>query len=133
MAKSIRVSDGIYDLAAAAGEAVSRSLAEQVEYWARLGAALDAAGITMEESLLLLQGDRGVLDRMLTHVTSAPGKTRRRQRFTGAASIAAKNAQLEREVVRGERSPESLFLLSQEQLKTAIFTQRAPAKPGKGW
>jgi hypothetical protein len=133
MAKSIRVSDGIYDLAAAAGEAVSRSLAEQVEYWARLGAALDAAGITMEESLLLLLGDRGVLDRMLTHVTSAPGKTRRRQRFTGAASIAAKNAQLEREVERGERSPESLFLLSQEQLKTAIFTQRAPAKPGKGW
>ena len=133
MAKSIRVSDGIYDLAAAAGEAVSRSLAEQVEYWARLGAALDAAGITMEESLLLLQGDRGVLDRMLTHVTSAPGKTRRRQRYTGAASIAAKNAQLEREVERGERSPESLFLLSQEQLKTAIFTQRAPAKPGKGW
>jgi hypothetical protein len=133
MAKSIRVSDGIYDLAAAAGEAVSRSLAEQLEYWARLGAALDAAGITMEESLLLLQGDRGVLDRMLDHVTSAPARSRRRKRYTSAASIAAKNAQLEREVESGERSPESLFLFSPEQIKTAVFTQRSPAKPGKGW
>lgn len=133
MAKSIRVSDGVYELAAAAGEAVHRSLAEQIEYWVRLGAALDAAGITMEESLLLLQGDRGIVDRMLTHVTSAPAKSRRRQRYTGAASIAARNAQLEREVERGERSPESLFLFSPEQIKGAVFTQRSPAKPGKGW
>lgn len=31
MAKPIRVSDGIYDLAASAGEAVNRSLADQLE------------------------------------------------------------------------------------------------------
>jgi hypothetical protein len=133
MAKSIRVSDGVYELAAAAGEAVHRSLAEQVEYWVRLGAALDAAGITMEESLLLLHGDRSVMDRIVDQVTSAPGKTRRRQRYKGAASIAARNAQLEREVERGERSPESLFLFSQEMVKTAVITERLPAKPGKGW
>ncbi|KQU67162.1 hypothetical protein ASC88_09120 [Rhizobacter sp. Root29] len=123
----------MYDLAAAAGMAVHRSLAEQVEYWVRLGAALDAAGITMEESLLLLQGDRGVLDRMLAHVTSPPGKTRRRKRYTGDPSIAARNAQLEREVERGERSPESLFLFTREQVKSAKITQRQPDKPGKGW
>lgn len=133
MAKSIRVSGGIYELAAAAGEAVHGSLAEQVEYWVRLGAALDAAGLTMEESLLLLQGDPGVKERILAHVTSEPGKGRRRKRYAGVASIAARNAQLEREVERGERSPESLLLFTPDQIMAAVFTQRSPARPGKGW
>jgi hypothetical protein len=133
MAKSIRVSDGVYELAAAAGEAVHRSLAEQIEYWVRLGAALDAAGITMEESLLLLQGDPGVKERILAHVTSTPGNTRRRRTYTGAASITARKAEFERAVERGERDPESLFLFSRERVKAAKVTERLPAKPGKGW
>ena len=52
MTKSIRVSDGIYELAASAGEAVNRSLADQIEYWARLGASLDAAGITVNKNMI---------------------------------------------------------------------------------
>ena len=132
MAKSIRVSDGIYDLAASAGEAVNRSLAEQVEYWARLGASLDAAGITMAQALQLLGGDATLKERVIAHVGRSRS-ARQRRTYTGAASIAARNAQLEDEVAAGRRSPESLFLLSRKQLKSARFFERAPVLAGTGW
>jgi ParD-like antitoxin of type II bacterial toxin-antitoxin system len=132
MPKSIRVSDGIYELAASAGEAVNRSLAEQIEYWARLGASLDAAGITMAQALRLLGGDAALKERVIAHVGQSRS-TRRRRSYTGAAEIAARNAQLDGEVAAGLRSPESLFLLSRKQLKSATFVERAPVARGKGW
>lgn len=132
MAKSIRVSDGIYELAASAGEAVNRSLAEQIEYWARLGAALDAAGITMAQALQLLGGDAALKERVIAHVGQSRS-ARQRRTYTGAASIAARNAQLEAEVTAGLRSPESLFLLSRRQLKSASFVERAAVADGTGW
>ncbi len=132
MAKSIRVSDGIYELAASAGEAVNRSLADQFEYWARLGAALDAAGITMAQALQLLGGDAALKERVIAHVGKSRS-ARQRRSYTGAASIAARNAQLDNEVATGLRSPESLFLLSRKQLKSATFVERAPVADGTGW
>ena len=132
MAKSIRVSDGIYDLAASAGEAVNRSLAEQIEYWARLGASLDVAGITMAQALQLLGGDAALKERVIAHVGKSRS-SRQRRHYTGDASIAARNAQLEDEVTTGLRSPESLFLLSRKQLKSATFVERAPVADGTGW
>ena len=133
MPKSIRVSDGIYELAASAGEAVNRSLAEQVEYWARLCAALDAAGITLAQALQLLGGDAALKERVIAHVGQARSTTHRRRAYTGVASITARNAQLESEVVAGLRSPESLFLLSRKQLKSATFVERTTVVAGKGW
>ena len=132
MAKSIRVSDGIYELAASAGEAVNRSLADQVEYWARLGASLDAAGITMTQALQLLGGDAALKERVIAHVGQSRA-TRQRRTYKGAASIAARHAQLEAEVTAGLRSAESLFLLSRKQLKSAKFVERAPVADGTGW
>ena len=132
MAKSIRVSDGIYALAAAAGNAMNRSLADQIEHWARLGAALDAAGITLEQSLQMLGGDSTLRDRVLAHVTTARRSDQRRA-HEGSASIAAKHAALEREVLAGSRTPESLFMLSRAQVKSATFVQREPAAAGTGW
>ncbi len=132
MAKSIRVSDGIYELAASAGEAVNRSLADQVEYWARLGAALDGAGITMAQALQLLVGDAALKERVIAHVGKSRS-ARQRRTYTGAASIAARNTQLEAEVTARMRSPESLFLLSRKQLKSATFVERAPVADGTGW
>jgi|SRR5580765_1419143 len=132
MAKSIRVSDGIYELAAGAGAAVNRSLADQVEYWARLGATLDAAGITMAQALQLLGGDAALTERVIAHVVESRA-TRPRRRYTGAASIAARNAALDAEVAAGLRAPESLFLLSRKQLKSASFVERAPVADGTGW
>ena len=133
MPKSIRVFDGIYELAASAGETVNRSLAEQVEYWARLGAALDTAGITMLQALQLLGGDAALKERVIAHLGQSRPATRRRRTYTGASSIAARNAQLESEVVAGLRSPESLFLLSRKQLKSATFVERSTLVAGKGW
>ena len=132
MAKSIRVSDGIYDLAASAGQALNRSLAEQIEYWARLGASLDATGITMAQALQLLGGDAALKERVIAHVVRSRS-ARQRRTYTGAASIAARNAQLEDEVTAGLRSPESLFLLSRKQVKSARFVERAPVVAGTGW
>ena len=132
MTKSIRVSDGIYELAASAGEAVNRSLADQIEYWARLGASLDAAGITMAQALRLLGGDAALKERVIAHVGQSRA-TRQRRTYRGAAAIAARNAQLEDEVTAGLRSPESLFLLSRKQLSLARFVERAPAADGTGW
>lgn len=44
MAKSIRISDELYELAAAQGRLMNRSLAQQFEHWASLGQALEQAG-----------------------------------------------------------------------------------------
>ena len=121
MAKSIRVSDGIYELAAAAGDAVNRSLADQVEYWARLGAALDAAGITMEQSLQLLGGDATLKAKVLEHVSKAQKGTRRRT-YTGDPWIAAHRERIEAEVGRGLRTPESLLLFTRARAQGAKLT-----------
>lgn len=44
MAKSIRISDDLYELAAAQARLMNRSLAQQFEHWASLGQALEQAG-----------------------------------------------------------------------------------------
>ena len=46
MAKSIRVSHRLYSLAEATSQRLHRLLAQEVEHWAELGRALEAAGIT---------------------------------------------------------------------------------------
>ena len=51
MAQSIRISDELYGTAQKAGALLDRSLAQQMEYWARLGAAIDAAGITSAQAM----------------------------------------------------------------------------------
>ena len=44
MAKSIRISDQLYEMAASSAVLMHRSLAQQVEHWAALGQALEARG-----------------------------------------------------------------------------------------
>lgn len=41
MAKSIRISDTLYEMAQAEAIAADRSLAQQLEHWAKLGCALE--------------------------------------------------------------------------------------------
>ncbi len=64
MAKSIRVSDRLYSLAEATSQKVHRSLAQQVEHWAELGRALEAAGITTAQVLDILSGDLRARERL---------------------------------------------------------------------
>lgn len=50
MAKSIRVSDALYNAAAAAGALMHRSLAQQVEHWATVGQGMEASHSAFEVS-----------------------------------------------------------------------------------
>src|SRR4051794_13986173 len=43
MAKSIRISDDLYDMAATEAALMHRSLAQQIEHWAAIGQAVEAA------------------------------------------------------------------------------------------
>jgi hypothetical protein len=65
MAKSIRVSDRLYALAEATSLRLHRSLAQQVEHWAELGRALEAAGITTAEVLEILSSDLRARERLM--------------------------------------------------------------------
>jgi hypothetical protein len=65
MAKSIRVSDQLYSLAEAASRKLHRSLAQQVEHWAELGRALEAAGVTTAQVLEILSGDMRARERLM--------------------------------------------------------------------
>lgn len=44
MAKSIRISDELYEMAATEAAVMHRSLAQQIEHWAALGQAIEASG-----------------------------------------------------------------------------------------
>jgi hypothetical protein len=65
MAKSIRISDQLYALAEATSQRLHRSLAQQVEHWAELGRALDAAGVTTAQVLDILGGDLRARERLM--------------------------------------------------------------------
>lgn len=65
MAKSIRISDQLYTLAEATSQRLHRSLAQQVEHWAELGRALDAAGVTTAQVLDILGGDLRARERLM--------------------------------------------------------------------
>lgn len=64
MAKSIRVSDQLYDLADSSSRSMHRSLAQQVEHWAELGRAVESAGITTMQIQQVLAGDLRARERM---------------------------------------------------------------------
>lgn len=65
MAKSIRISDQLYFLAESTSQKVHRSLAQQVEHWAELGRAIEAAGVTTAQVLDLLGGDLRARERLM--------------------------------------------------------------------
>ncbi len=49
--RSLRVSEALFEAASQAGKALTRSTAQQVEHWARLGRALEGAGLTVDEAM----------------------------------------------------------------------------------
>jgi hypothetical protein len=65
MPKSIRVSDRLYSLADATSQTMHRSLAQQVEHWAELGRALEAAGVTTAQVLDILGGNVRARERLM--------------------------------------------------------------------
>lgn len=55
---SIRISAELFEQAQRQGEVLSRSAAQQVEHWARLGAVLEQSGLSVGELVELLRGDK---------------------------------------------------------------------------
>jgi ParD-like antitoxin of type II bacterial toxin-antitoxin system len=133
MAKSIRISDEFYDTALHAGEAMGRSLAQQLEHWARMGAALDAAGITFEQTARLLQARTDVRARLLGVLNAAGDHDNNSEAL--AAKAAARRQQQEAEVLSGQRSARSLFLFSVDAVKRAKlrFAPEDSATGAGGW
>ncbi len=60
---SIRVGAEIFNTAREEGALMSRSAAQQIEHWARMGAALEACGLTVGEAALLLKSQTEGVDR----------------------------------------------------------------------
>jgi hypothetical protein len=106
MAQSIRVSDELHRLAADVGAVQGRSLAQQVEYWVRLGIALDAAGLTTAQAMTLQCGDANAL-KQAGALLSTGG-------LGGLPAIEAFHRRVDQEVAQGLRSAESCLAFTAE-------------------
>jgi hypothetical protein len=120
MAQSIRISDEFYELAQAVGARSGRSLAQQLEYWARLGARIDM-GLTAAQAMLLqsdLTEGRRLLER-LTKATAGAGDA--------SPEVAARHARYEAEVLAGGRDAASLLVIPEAVAKSAqlVFPEDA--------
>jgi hypothetical protein len=130
MAQSVRVSDDLYALAQAASQALNRPLAQQMEYWARLGAALDAAGISSAAAMQLL-GNGASADRFVAGALGQPLEASeglellQEQRRRDAADVAA-----------GRRSARSLWAFQPGDLQGYTLTPSETSEfdqAGSGW
>jgi hypothetical protein len=100
----------MYRRAQAACDSASRSLAQQLEYWARLGEALDRAGLTSDQAAAVLAGQ------------------------ALSQRVAAQHERHAREVARGERDPRSLKLLPAKRVRAArLHFPGADRVGGSGW
>jgi hypothetical protein len=62
--KSVRISDDLFALARGEAVTMSRSIAQQLEHWGKLGAAVEQAGITQEQLRRILGGAVRVRERV---------------------------------------------------------------------
>jgi hypothetical protein len=96
---SIRISAELFESAQRQGETLSRSTAQQVEHWARLGAVLEQSGLSVGELVAVLRGG--------AHPSVA--------NVSGQALRAAKHAQQARDIAAvesGQASNESMSWFS---------------------
>jgi hypothetical protein len=59
MSQTIRIPDSLFALAQRESELMSRTVAQQLEHWARLGLALEASGVTASQVRHLLDMEMG--------------------------------------------------------------------------
>ncbi|RTQ32934.1 hypothetical protein EJP69_19740 [Variovorax gossypii] len=127
MAQSIRVSDELYSLAQSTGQALGRPIAQQMEHWARLGAALEAAGISAASAMHLL-GAKGSADEL---VSVALGKLQ----MSESERIRMLHMSDADQVANGKRTAKSLFVVRKEALEGFTFKRQIDPEPteGEGW
>src|SRR5450759_3170155 len=105
MAQSIRISDELYDTAQRASVLLARSLAQQMEHWARLGAAIEAAGITSAQAMELLQAGR-----LNVLIAAATGKTD--NEAASSQMLRQRRRFFEKQVRDGQRTADSLVIFT---------------------
>lgn len=106
MAKSVRISDPLFEHATLESTLMHRSIAMQIEHWCALGRALEASGMSVDALKRSLQGPRAKErdPRAKAQVRTVPearlwAEKRQRQRHDRAA------------IERGEATPESMYLI----------------------
>ncbi|MDR7308404.1 TA system antitoxin ParD family protein [Rhodoferax saidenbachensis] len=117
MAQSIRISDDLYSMAQNVSLALGRPLAQQMEYWARLGAALDAAGISADGAMELLNSGIKADEFVAVALGQVPT-----EKDGGLTMLKERQRKAEQEVVTGQRSARSLWVVGEGDLKGACFT-----------
>ena len=129
MAQSIRISDDLYAMAQSASQALARPLAQQMEYWARLGAALDAAGLSTPKAMELL-GHGAHADEFLDKAL----RQKAEESFT--AALRERHRKYAEDVAAGRRSPRSLLMFQKGDLKGYTLTRNPESefeRCGDGW
>ena len=103
MAKSVRISDPLFEHATLESTLMHRSIAMQIEHWCALGRVLEASGTSAAELKRTLQGpqERKAAPRAARTAPEARmwAEKRQRQRRDRAA------------LARGEATPESMYLI----------------------
>lgn len=127
MAQSIRISDELYRLAQSTGQALGRPIAQQMEHWARLGAALEASGISSTSAMHLL-GAKASADEL---VSAALGGSK----TSGAALLRKLHTKDAAQVAERQRPARSLFAVNREALKGFTFERQVDSSSleGEGW
>lgn len=103
MAKSVRISDPLFEHATLESTLMHRSIAMQIEHWCALGRTLEASGMSVSELKRTLQGpqQKQPTPRAARTVPEARmwAEKRQRQRRDRAA------------LSSGEATPESMYLI----------------------
>jgi hypothetical protein len=133
MAQSIRISDDFYDLASHASQACGRSLAQQMEYWARLGAALDAAGLTSEQAGQILRGNLDLKSEVVRLLQRRSATESAVLPLPEHPQIRARHEAMTREVEQGKRPASSLFVIPDKLVRNAKISFPAEYEDSAGW
>ena len=110
MAKSIRISDEFYEFADAVAQRSGRSLAQQLEHWARLGARIDM-GLPAAQTMELLDGQLDVAELLKRFLPSVD-----------RATVQAKHAKLDAQVANGQRDASSLAVIPKALAQSVSLT-----------
>lgn len=127
MAKSIRISEALYELAEQASAQMSRSLAQQLEHWARIGAALDASGLTTGQVMELMGKSNSLAEQVLALMLVKDHQHR------GAPEVVKAHAKNEAAVAVGKKSARRLLVIPRRLVVGAKMTHRSPEPKGQGW
>ena len=118
MAKSVRISDALFEQAALESTQMHRSIAMQIEHWCALGKALAASGMSVDELKQTLQGQ-------YPRASAAAARAPLAERTVPEARLWAEKRQRQRRdraaVASGEATSESMHLIPPRLARTAVI------------